>query len=116
MKPTKFVAATILCMALWPASVQAAECSISYYQSIVSQANRLKGPLARCDAVVNRRSTTVQQMCRVCGPMFGKLLQLERNVRRHRSCFAGDAGMRRSLAEFASMRYNLQFLRRGCGY
>lgn len=112
------VAFCMVLLAALASSVEAkaANCSNRNVLAIANEAVSLQRPISRCAAIVNRRSSNVAQMCRVCGPTFARLQRLERNLRKNKSCFAGDRKLVRAINDLSSVRYELQFLRRGCGY
>jgi hypothetical protein len=110
------VAATLGFLTLTAGIAEARVCSINYYLSIVNQANSLQGPLRRCDRLLKRRNVNIAKMCGVCGPTFRRVASLERTLRNNRSCFAGDARAQRAIRQLSSVRAELAFIRRGCGY
>jgi hypothetical protein len=95
---------------------EARVCSISYYNSVVNQANALQGPLRRCDRLLKRRNVNIATMCQVCGPTFRRVSRFERTLRVNRSCFASDRKAQRAISQLSSVRAELAFLRRGCGF
>jgi hypothetical protein len=110
------IALVVTAVAMMSTTAKAANCSISYYQYVINTAAHLERPLSRCEVLANRKSTGIQKLCSVCGPVVVKVLKFERNVRRNRACFGNDPKFRRALRQFDSARANLQFFRRGCGY
>jgi hypothetical protein len=110
------IAVTLGLLTLTSAVAEARVCSINYYASILTQANSLQGPLRRCDRQLKRRNINIISMCNVCGPTFRRVARQERELRNNRSCFAGDAKAQRAIRQLSSVRAELTFVRRGCGY
>jgi hypothetical protein len=108
---------TLVCMMVSLVNTaQAANCSNRNMMSLYNQAISLKRPMDRCNAIVNKRSPNLAQFCRVCGPTFVRLQSLERNLRKNKACFVGNRPLIRAINELSSVRYEMQFVRRGCGY
>jgi hypothetical protein len=99
-----------------PLAVAAAECSSSVYFNAAIQAESILGPLKRCEAYTKRRNFTIAGMCNVCGSTVSKTLKFDRYMVSHASCFKNDPKIRKSMRQIASVRKELNFIRRGCGY
>jgi hypothetical protein len=104
-----------LSVLLFTTTTEAANCSMSYYQGVLSLAQSVQRSSRACDRVINSNASSIAKLCSACRTPVLQMNKLERALRNHRSCFR-DARSQGLFAELANARAAVSFMRRGCGY